>query len=89
MTFVADAPDVPVATTVLEVVETGALADGTATNSVRAHITDANGILPQNWCYLKRNRQTELRPMELLAVAFVRSRSGVGSVSYRNSLVQL
>ncbi|HRE50817.1 MAG TPA: Ig-like domain-containing protein [Flavitalea sp.] len=41
--FVADAPDVSVPTTFLEVTADGAAANGAATNSVRAHITDANG----------------------------------------------
>jgi len=41
--FVANAPDVSKPSTLLEVLTTGALADGTATNSVRAHITDVNG----------------------------------------------
>src|SRR5690606_15211725 len=41
--FVANTPSVAVPTTLLEVVTTGAVADGAGTNSVRAVITDANG----------------------------------------------
>lgn len=41
--FVVDSPDVNSPATVLEVLTTGALANGTATNSVRAHITDQFG----------------------------------------------
>lgn len=41
--FILDHPDVTVATTLLEVLTTGAVADGVSTNSVRAHITDING----------------------------------------------
>ncbi len=41
--FLANAPNTTVATTALSVVTTGATANGTATNSVKAHITDVNG----------------------------------------------
>ncbi len=43
VTFVAGAPSVGNAATSLSVVTNNAVADGTATNSVRAHIVDANG----------------------------------------------
>ena len=43
VTFVSAAPDTSNAATKLTVVTTGALANGTATNSVKAHIADANG----------------------------------------------
>ena len=41
--FVVGAPSTTAPTTALSVVTTGATANGTATNSVKAHITDANG----------------------------------------------
>lgn len=43
VTYVAYQPDVTVSTTRLEVVTTGAVADGSATNTVKAIITDADG----------------------------------------------
>jgi adhesin/invasin len=43
VTFVADAPSVNNPATALSVVTNNALADGIATNSVKAHIVDANG----------------------------------------------
>jgi len=48
VTFVAGAPSVTSPTTALSVVTTGALANGTATNSVKAHITDTNGNIVAN-----------------------------------------
>lgn len=41
--FVPDAPSGSVSTTYLQVLITGAIANGTDMNSVKAHITDANG----------------------------------------------
>ncbi len=46
--FVVDAPNVNAPTTKLVVVATGALADGTATNTVKAIITDGTGNLVPN-----------------------------------------
>ncbi len=41
--FIADVPSSTVATTYIDVIRTGSLADGSSRDSVRAHITDING----------------------------------------------